>query len=80
MGCIPRDALGRQFAEELEALKPGEFGRPVESPWGFHLIRREPLTDADLLEVLRDDVGNRWWAEEEQRLQGEAKIEIGEGK
>jgi len=75
LGCIPRDALGKQFAEELEALKPGEYGRPIESPWGFHIVRREALTDADLLEVLREDIGNRWWAEEEQRLQSQAKIE-----
>jgi parvulin-like peptidyl-prolyl isomerase len=80
LGAIPRDALGKQFAEELEALKPGEFGRPVESPWGFHIIRREPMTDADLLEVLRQDSVNRWWTEEEQRLQAEAKIEVGDAK
>ena len=80
LGCIPRAAFGKQVAEELEALKPGEFGRPVESPWGFHIIRREPLTDADMLEVLRKDIVNRWWAEEEQRLQREAKIEMGDGK
>ena len=75
LGCIPRDSLGKQFAEEVQALKPGQYGRPVESPWGYHIIRRDILTDADVLAVLREDFVGRCWAGERQRLQEQAKIE-----
>jgi len=75
LGCIPREALGTQFAEALAGLTPGQYGRPVESPWGWHIIRREAMTDADLLGLLRDDLTGRWWDEERQRLMTEAHIE-----
>jgi len=75
LGCIPRDALGKQFADEVAALKPGQHGRPVESPWGCHVIRRDILSDADILQVLERDFVDRWWAEERQNLQEQAKIE-----
>jgi putative ABC transport system ATP-binding protein len=42
--------------------------------------RREALTAADLLEVLREDVANRWLTEEQLRLQEQAKVEWGDGR
>lgn len=75
LGCIPADAFGKQFADAALALKPGQVGKPVESPWGWHIIRREQLTDADLLDLLKDDFTNRRWAEEQQRIQKQATVE-----
>jgi hypothetical protein len=75
LGCIPREALGKQFAEAVLALEPGKYGRPVETPWGWHVIRREAMTDADLLDLLRADVVGRWWADERQQLLADARIE-----
>jgi len=75
LGCIPREALGKQFAAAVAALEPGRYGCPVESPWGWHIVRREPITDADLLGLVREDILGRWWAEEKRRLVAEARIE-----
>lgn len=54
LGCIPKDMFGREFAAAVEALEHGQYSKPVESPWGLHVIRREVMTDDDLLEVVGD--------------------------
>lgn len=79
LGCIPRDAFGKQFATAIEALKPGQYGKPVESPWGWHIVRRESLTDAEVLDLLKNDYINRWWEEERQHVQEQAKVERTDG-
>ena len=55
LGCIPRDVMGLKFAAAVDELKPGEYSKPVETPWGFHIIRRETMTDADILQIVRDE-------------------------
>jgi hypothetical protein len=51
LGCIFKDAYGKDFAAMLTRLKPGEVSRPFESIYGFHIIKWEPIQDTDLLEI-----------------------------
>jgi hypothetical protein len=55
LGCIPREAFDPAFAAAVDNLKPGECSKPVETQWGVHVIRRETMTDADILNVVRDE-------------------------
>ena len=43
LGRWPRGQLYPAFEAALEKLKPYEISKPVETPFGFHLIRRLPL-------------------------------------
>jgi len=55
LGCIPFDTFGRDVERVMRNLKPGEYSQPVESPYGFHIFRREALQDTDVLEVAKDE-------------------------
>ncbi len=55
LGCIPHDAMGSAFASAVDNLKPGECSKPVETQWGIHIIRRETMTDSDILQIVRDE-------------------------
>ncbi len=58
LGPIARGVMGTAFENAALALKPGRIGSPVETPYGFHLIRLDkaafvtPSTaDVDMLTV-----------------------------
>lgn len=55
LGCIPCEAFDPAFAAAVDNLKPCEYSKPVETQWGVHIIRRETMTDADILKVVREE-------------------------
>lgn len=75
LGCIPRDALGDKFSAAVDNLKPGEHSAPVETLWGVHIVRRETMTDADILNILRDEYVNDKMKTVRNDLLDAAKVE-----
>jgi hypothetical protein len=75
LGFIPKDVFGKAFAETLAHLEPGTYSKPVESTWGYHIIRREAMTDDDLLTILKDDFQGGKATELLDRLDNERKVE-----
>ena len=75
LGFVPQDAFGKAFADTLAQLAPGACSKPVESTWGYHIIRREAMTDDDLLTILKDDFQGRKATELLDKLDGERKVE-----
>ncbi len=63
LGCIPKDTFGRDVQNACEAAKLGDATPPVESPWGFHVIRCQRLTEANVVDILRTEYLNRKEAE-----------------
>ena len=55
IGFVPATVFGKEFADALAQLSPGTYSKPVQSTWGYHIIRREVMTDDDLLTILQDD-------------------------
>jgi hypothetical protein len=55
LGCVPKEIFGPALPKAVQQLKPGELSQPVESSWGFHIIRRETISDQDILSVLESD-------------------------
>lgn len=40
LGTFPRGAMVKEFEQALLALKPGEISPVIETPFGYHIIRR----------------------------------------
>lgn len=40
LGVFPRGAMVKQFEDAVVALKPGEISPPIETQYGYHIIRR----------------------------------------
>jgi parvulin-like peptidyl-prolyl isomerase len=51
LGCIPMDTFGKEFAKAATELGIGEYSKPVESAWGFHIIRHEAMSDSDVADI-----------------------------
>jgi len=82
LGIVDRESSpfgAATMAATLAALKPGTYSKPVETLWGYHIFRREALTDADILKILKDrfmeDKGN----ETMKTLRETAKVQCAAG-
>lgn len=45
LGIFPRGAMVKEFDEATAALKPGEISPVIQSPFGYHIIRRALLSE-----------------------------------
>ncbi len=52
LGGFDRGTMHPAFEQATYALQPGEFSGVVETPFGFHLIRREQLAEVRVAQVL----------------------------
>jgi hypothetical protein len=75
LGCVPKSAFGSGVEAAVQQLKPGAYSRPVESPWGVHIIRREAMGDAEVLEVLGAEYRDKKLQELCASILAQAKVE-----
>ena len=55
LGCVTPAIFGDEVKATLAHLKPGAYSRPVESVWGFHILKWAPLSDADIVATLKQE-------------------------
>lgn len=82
LGWAPPDAFVKPFSEAMVGLKSGEFTQtPVQSQFGFHIIRLEGVRDAQLpaFEEVKPQIAEslqqRRLQEFQQELKKKAKIQ-----
>jgi len=75
LGHVSKGTFGKAFSDALFQMAPGTYSKPVASPWGYHIIRREPLTDEDILAILKEDYLGEKASETLNKINSEAKIE-----
>lgn len=50
-----RSPFGQEATAVLGALQNGAYSRPVASPWGWHIFKREDLTDDDVVAIRKEE-------------------------
>ncbi|MCY1492866.1 Foldase protein PrsA 2 [compost metagenome] len=90
LGFFARGSMQPPFEEAAFALQPGETSMPVQTVYGWHLIRlegrqpAEPIEESQGLAIVRDYLAeqNRSRASEEalQRLRDASRIELARGQ
>jgi len=83
LGWFPRGQMVTEFEEVAFGLQPGQIQGPVETQYGFHIIKVEgreairPIESA-LLEQMRSNALDKWL--EEQRYSEAVKIYLSSDK
>jgi peptidyl-prolyl cis-trans isomerase C len=75
LGCVPRNTFGPAFLTAYDKLKPGQYSKPVESPWGFHILKRAIMTDQDMTAILKADYLGKKREELMRDIRSKTKIE-----
>lgn len=75
LGCVQKDVFGKEFDQALFSLKSGDYGKPTESQWGVHIIKRGEILDQDILSALKSEFKDAKTAESIQQIHKQAKIE-----
>jgi hypothetical protein len=78
LGAVQKGIFGDDTEKVFEGLKPEGYSQPVESPWGFHIIRRDLLTEQDILDILRGEYESTKKRDIYDSIQKSAKIERGQ--
>lgn len=55
LGCISRKSFDGAFVETVEKLNYGEYSKPIESGWGIHIVRKDKISDDDILGILKNE-------------------------
>lgn len=58
MGLVPTDRLGQEAQEAWETLKPGDYSRPIKTGRGYVILKRQPLTEEDLVSLVKDEMSS----------------------
>jgi ABC-type dipeptide/oligopeptide/nickel transport system ATPase component len=74
LGCISKKLFGPEFARAATRLAPGQYSRPVQSLWGVHIIKRNAMTDKDILTILEQRFKEDIQAKTIKKLMDESRI------
>jgi len=74
LGCIKIGTFGNMLRETRAQVKDGEYSKPQESPFGFHIVKFAPMNDADILDILKTQYYNQQTEKIISEIQAKAKV------
>ncbi len=45
--------FGKTLSKKMRTLKTNQISKPIVSPWGVHILRKEKMTDKDILNLIK---------------------------
>ncbi|MHC4598680.1 MAG: peptidylprolyl isomerase [Planctomycetota bacterium] len=79
-GCLLFLHFLPEFRKVLQALRPGEFTKPLRTFDGMMILLRQPIGDTELGDLLRDEFERKTYLTTLRKAHAEARIEILWGK
>jgi peptidyl-prolyl cis-trans isomerase SurA len=52
LGIFPAEAMAKEFSDAVRALKYDEISKPVETPFGYHIIKRQEIVEIHARHIL----------------------------
>ena len=52
LGIFPADAMAKEFSDAVRALGFNEISKPVETPFGYHIIKRQEIVEIHARHIL----------------------------
>jgi len=74
LGCISKKLFGLEFSRVATKLSFGQYSQPIQSVWGVHLIKRNEITDKDIINILKKQFRDEKQVKTIKKLMDEAKI------
>jgi parvulin-like peptidyl-prolyl isomerase len=78
LGIFPAGRMTPKFSEAVEALEIGEISKPVETPFGYHVIKRQKVEEVHARHILIMHQGSKRKPASVTRTEDEARQLIGE--
>ncbi len=74
LGCIDKKLFGLEFSRAAARLSPGQYSQPIQSVWGVHIIKRNEITDKDIMNIVKKQFRDEKQVKTIKKLMDEAKI------
>ena len=74
LGFIDRSTYGQEFTDTISELKPGEYSKPFESSWGYHIIKWKPMSDEDIVKFCESYFVDNEYKSIYSRIMKDAKV------
>ncbi|MFH2064312.1 MAG: peptidylprolyl isomerase [Pseudomonadota bacterium] len=74
LGCVRKNIFGLEFSKAATELAFGQYSKPVQSIWGAHIIKRNEITDKDILNILKQQFQDEKQLKIITKLMNEAKV------
>ena len=78
LGIFEAGRMTPKFSEAVKALEMGEVSKPVETPFGYHIIKRQKVEEIHARHILIMHEGSRRKPSSVTRTEDEARKLIGE--
>lgn len=78
LGIFPANRMAPEFTEGVLALQIGEISEPVESPFGYHIIKRQKVEEVHARHILLMHDGSKRKPSSVTRTKEQARKEIEE--
>lgn len=75
LGFIARASYGQEVEEAISGLKPDQYSKPIQSSWGYHIIKWEPMNDGDIVKFCESYFVDKEYKSLNSQIMKSAKVE-----